>query len=228
MEVKNDKQLNFLQMLKTSTGHMRTLIDSGADANFISKDFVERKNLAVEELEEDLKVRLADGQELDIPGQLTIIVGDGPVECFVAKLSEKADLILGFPWMKENDIQFDYQNKTVYSLKDRPIDCVNLISAKQVRKMIKKQQVLDLQVVDIRISEELKGNVVDLKGNSMDKKQIGNGVVSEQVMMIIDRFPGVFPEEPRLSKPAEDRKSLTQPAMRIDTGDHEPIKLPYY
>jgi transposase InsO family protein len=45
---------------------------------------------------------------------------------------------------------------------------------------------------------------------------------------LIGRFPKVFPKVPKLEGVPKYRKLLTQPAMKIDTGSAEPIKLAYY
>ncbi len=75
-----ERNVNLLQLVETSCGKLQTLVDSGADANFVSKDWVHRMGMDIEQLEDDLRVRLADGKELDIPGKITLIVYDKPVE----------------------------------------------------------------------------------------------------------------------------------------------------
>jgi len=45
---------------------------------------------------------------------------------------------------------------------------------------------------------------------------------------IISMYPEVFPAKPKLVGAPAPRLRLTQPAMRIETGDAAPIKLPYY
>ena len=51
----------------------------------------------------------------------------------------KTDIILGFPWMKDNRVQFDYFNQRIVCIND--VDREKLLSGKQLRKSCKKDEV---------------------------------------------------------------------------------------
>lgn len=92
-----------------------------------------------------------------------------------------------------------------------------VISKKQLKKMIKKKEIIDLFMIDTRVCEVLEVT-----------KEKDTPNEDDAVAKILKKYPVVFPAEPRLLRPPEHRTKLTQPAMRIETGDAEPIKLPYY
>ena len=96
------------------------MIDSGATRNFVSKEFVKRKGLPTQPLPEPFELRTIEGlafQEgvsretkpgwLELPGMRT-------QERFsVARLSEDQDIVLGLPWLEQENPRIDWQTRTL-------------------------------------------------------------------------------------------------------------------
>jgi transposase InsO family protein len=93
------------------------LIDSGAQGNFVSKHFIDKHELRTQDLKNPIKVNNADGTQNE-NGHITKSVHinaliDGK-ECqfkaFVTGLGSK-DLILGYPWLEDNNPDIDWTKK---------------------------------------------------------------------------------------------------------------------
>ena len=93
------------------------LIDSGAQGNFVSQHFINKHELQTQLLKNPIKVNNADGTQNE-NGHITKSVHinaliDGK-ECqfkaFVTGLGSK-DLILGYPWLEDNNPDIDWTNK---------------------------------------------------------------------------------------------------------------------
>ena len=192
---------------------------------------VKSLGLKVSKAQNGLQIRVANGSKLDITGIVGLEVDGRPIECYIAPITSEADMIIGFPFMKEYGVQFDYDNRKIRYTND--VNLNDLLSSKQLGKLVKRAQIIDLLIVDVRIRDDTQRNCTNQSNNSFigekTEKQMEmlNGL-SDPVRSIITKFSDVFPMEPKLTEPAADRKTLTQPAMRIDTGDADPIKLAYY
>lgn len=93
------------------------LIDSGAQGNFVSQKFIDKHELQTQPLSNPIKVNNADGTQNE-QGNITKKVHinaliDGK-ECqfkaFVTGLGNK-ELILGYPWLEENNPDIDWSKK---------------------------------------------------------------------------------------------------------------------
>jgi hypothetical protein len=85
--------------------------------------------------------------------------------------------------------------------------------------MMRKEDITEMFMIETRVLDEESVPTTE----ALDVR-----MMEESVAKILTKYPTVFPEEPRLVQPPEERKKLTQPAMKIETGDAEPIKVPYY
>ena len=84
---------------------VQTLLDSGANANFISPRVVQRLKIPVQPAA-DAKLILAENSESAIKGFVKMSLRLGPfhttVACYVAELSEPFDVILGSSFLSEH------------------------------------------------------------------------------------------------------------------------------
>ena len=324
-------------------GDLTVLVDSGAGSNFITRRKAEDFKLPLKKLKTKLDLRVADGTKYEIQDFVTLEIRNKEVNLLVAPLRNSVDLILGYPWMKNNNVQFDYENRRLkegnmqpkelkrkpspgetkreamnknevqneIAKKDRELptspgeamseavmnlveekkdeqpngleqtmrevpkkrtgqDCdklpvtrkknekqvimkaktiggvrhsvkrshqessslvakeISVMSPKQLSKMLKKKDILEMYLIETRClkHEELKDSVVLNEISTEERRDKSH--LDADVAKILEKYPSVFPNEPKLVEAPKERKRLTQPAMRIDTGDAEPIKLPYY
>ena len=82
--------------MHTSKGMMTALIDSGAEANFIKKETARELNLNIKDVDPKLSIRVASGDLLKSDGRVDLQVDGNPVELFVAPISARLILSLGF------------------------------------------------------------------------------------------------------------------------------------
>ena len=225
--MEESKNLFQIQIVDTSQGKMVALIDSGAEANFIKETTVKEKGLSVEELDKYLDIRVANGSELKAAGMVKFKVFGQDTNFYVAPFQSRTDVILGFPWMKLRGVQFDYKKRRVTFANDvgnEDEELENaLITSRQVRNLKKHSNLIGLHVVELRAT-----GMEAIQEKKEVKKEDWFIDLLDQVQVILKKFPRVFPREPKLVEPAKDRKALTQPAMKIDTGDADPIKMAYY
>ena len=101
----SDKSLSMLFEGKSAGLTVQTLLDSGANANFISPRVVQRLNIPVQPVA-DAKLILADNSESAIKGFVKMRLRLGPfhttVACYVTELSEPFDVILGSSFLSEH------------------------------------------------------------------------------------------------------------------------------
>lgn len=190
----------------------------------------------------------------------------------VAPLQIRSDIVLGFPWMKANRIQFDYDTNGIKSQIEESIhlqevsldkipfnrespadqtepklekerqpgskidrgeslaeetdgrpkrtDDIEIISKQQLAKMIKRDELIELYLVETK--------ALTKEENLSHREHERVSQLDNDVATLLKRYPKVYPDEPQLMEPPQQRPKLTQPAMRIDTGNAPPIKLPYY
>lgn len=231
-----------MERISTNFGVLQALVDSGAGSNFITNEKAKKLGLNVKKMSHAVDIRVADGTKYEVKNYVTMDVHGKKVDLLVAPLQNKVDMILGYPWMKENKIQFDYEKGTLkkdkesareYALANDSVkegqvellevaqDDTRIISKKQLEKMLKRDEVIEACLVETRLAhtkEEPK----------QEEKETMEDETDPRVARILESYPTVFPKEPKLLAAPKERKKLTQPAMRIDTGEAEPIKLPYY
>ena len=220
-DVKRDRSalnVNLIQVMDTQAGQLKALIDSGADANFIRKSTAVALQLDILRPHKSLNVRVADGNNMEVVGVTYLTIGKHTVEFLVAEIKGKSDLILGFPWMKENKVQFNYVEGVIEY--DGYDEVSSLMGGKELGKLLKLDEIVYVNQVDIRVL-----NAEDMDSQELIETSSNELTLEVSIKEIIQRYPDVFPDKPKLTHAAGERKQLTQPAMRIDTGDH---KLPYY
>ena len=100
--------MNYIQVLDTEVGRLNALFDTGAEANFISKEKALQLGIRWDSKDTGKVIRVANGSKLAPLGTTRLKVMDSIVEFLVADLKTRADIIMGFPWMKKNRIQLNY------------------------------------------------------------------------------------------------------------------------
>ena len=75
------------------------MIDSGAGANFICDSKLRELKLDWKRNPEDLNIKVANGNRLQVLGRRMIRINGKDVEFLVADIKTKADFIHGYPWM---------------------------------------------------------------------------------------------------------------------------------
>lgn len=96
----------------------RSLLDSGASGNFVTKNFVKKANLTSIPIQSK-SVRLADGKLLTAREAVIgteVKVNGKSVKCsfiVLEQLNNGNDAILGIPWLEEADPTISFKNRTV-------------------------------------------------------------------------------------------------------------------
>ena len=96
----------------------RSLLDSGASGNFVTKKFVTKANLPITSMRSK-SVRLADGKLLTAQEAvigMDVKVNGKSVKCsFIVldQLNNGNDAILGIPWLEEADPTISFKNRTI-------------------------------------------------------------------------------------------------------------------
>jgi hypothetical protein len=197
-------------------GHKaRILIDTGSDINTISNRFVQRHRLRTATLPgPTIEVRSASGEPMYAMNQCTSI----PLQLTKSHLQNitlgitnaSSDVILGVPWIRENQPQFDWEhNAMVFSYKERtiiapftrtPSSLPDIISAlSYVRLARLKKQPLVMAVVCNLATE------------------VGQDTTPEIITQVLTEFHDVFPDKlpPGLPpKHAVDHKIDLEPGAR--------------
>ena len=157
--------LNHVERVSSSCGELKALIDSGAGSNFITKEKANGFKLKMKGLPKPIEIRVADGTTHGVNDYVSMEILGRNVDLLVAPLKNKVDVILGYPWMKDNKAQFDYDNgrlKVERTPEDVTGDDIQeqdpseglkdmIISEKQFNKMMKKNQVLEACIVETRV-----------------------------------------------------------------------------
>jgi transposase InsO family protein len=220
---------------------MDTLVDSGAGANFVEESFARHIGGQEENLPQPMKLMVADGSCHQLTKRLQLQVEDRKVEALIAPLGTRAKLILGFPWMRENQVSFDYEKRTMEiadggggkrripaSLRDheQKLEIANiggessesklLITKRRVRKDLKNHKIAQVWAVQM----------IPTVSDEEEAPQFEEPKMKE-IQDLLRRYPDVFPKEAKLTKAPQLRMDLTMPAMKIDTGDAEPVKTVY-
>ena len=92
----------------------QTLIDTGAQANFVSKKYLLDNDFAFEEqaASSDSIIRLGNGSEAKTSGKLTLSISirnyHTKVSMYVTELSPGIDVVLGEPWLRSASAHIQY------------------------------------------------------------------------------------------------------------------------
>lgn len=215
-------------------GDIRMLVDSGAQQSFVSELCVSKLGLRTSKLGSIANVRTASGELIPLTRQAKI---EDFGEVMVAPLGNGFDVILGFPWMKSVKARFDYdRDELVYGLgsqkKRLPLEMGerSMMSKKELNRGLKTGDIHSVWVVELvgpKVESERAQEVL-MSELSVEMRSMTMTELPEKMKQILKDYPEVFPEKPKLVGAPRPRLRLSQPAMKIHTGDAEPIKLPYY
>jgi len=205
---------------------LKVLIDSGAELSFVAESSVERLGLRTARLRAPQRIRTVSGEIINLTRQ-TLLEDFGRVPVMVAPLKNGVDAILGFPWMAATNARFDYGRRVVIyeidgKMRELPMEFQPLMPKRVLKKELKKGSVFG--VYQVAIDDTDRSEVNDAEPSEVMRDKSIHPAIEE----IIQMYPEVFPAEPKLVGAPAPRLRLTQPAMRIETGDAAPIKLPYY
>ena len=112
------------------------LIDSGAGGKFIDQNFAKKEQLETKDLEKPLVVYNVDGtlnktgtirKYIDLP---IIINGRKTMERLLVTGLGKLKIILGFPWLNEQNPVIDWKLSTVSFPKKRKINWKQIIGSR--------------------------------------------------------------------------------------------------
>ena len=107
----------------TCNKSMKILIDSGANGNFVSSDFVRDNKLKTIQYQTLVHVTLTDGKIKTTTlckTELDLTVGDYNKKVNAQVLDLSYNLILGKPWLTQNNPEIDWKNnKVTFSFEDR-------------------------------------------------------------------------------------------------------------
>ena len=89
--------------------NLPALVDSGANSNFISKDYVDRRQLELKRLDKPCSAVLADGSSVEIKNclpnvKVTVTCNGQSKDCIIDLLVNsglKYGLVLGIPWLQK-------------------------------------------------------------------------------------------------------------------------------
>jgi hypothetical protein len=211
---------------------IRVLIDSGAQGNFIRQELCDRLGTQAMPLDAKLYIITADGSKSTIDSFVELMLYGKMERLYCAPLKNNLEIILGYPWMKANNVKFDYKTGEVVLCGEKQLKLpkrtelitgVNetaIMTKRELKRALKTKEVECVYQIELRMpgDEVATENCV----------QINTVTLDERVNEILAEYPEVFPREPKLTKRPEPRLKLSQPAMRIDTGNSKPISLPYY
>jgi hypothetical protein len=96
------------------------------------------------------------------------------------------------------------------------------MTKRELRKAVNNNEILQIYAIQLSDNQE-RSNDISVNGIENDLKTI-----DAEVRKLLNEFPEVYPVELKLLRPPKPRHKLSLPSMRIDTGDAEPINIPYY
>ena len=112
-------------------GPSNILLDSGASDNFISLDLVNKFRLHVQN--DSSTVMLGDGESRQIDEKVKVHVKvqtyQARVTCFVTKLAQGVDLVLGNTWLSQTKALLDFCKFDCIVIKIHPVFHVSLLKA---------------------------------------------------------------------------------------------------
>ena len=213
-----------------STG-AKFLIDSGAQTSLVDEELVKKFEWEKRLCDRPVKIITALGGVNEVKEEVSLAPWNSkPINAKVTKLKTKMNGILGYDWMKVNDVKFGYENNTLEFVDTEgkskiiglgPKEDVNacLMTKRQLKKSEKAEEIEAIWMVDVT-DTMAEVNAMEVKGMPCQKP--------EELKRLLQEYPEVFPADPKLTGLPEPRMKLTQPAMRIDTGNAEPVKSRYY
>src|SRR3989337_1232576 len=103
---------------KLSTRQCTVLIDSGASANFVSAEFVEKHKLKSQQTANSYTISMADGKSYSTNQQCRLKLRindyyDWIVLIVAPKLSSPLDAVLGIKWLEDTNPYIDWTQRTV-------------------------------------------------------------------------------------------------------------------
>jgi hypothetical protein len=141
-----------------SGGDIRALVDSGATRNFVSKNYVDRKNIQIEDARYPLEVRMADNRvvKVDKIAVIEICLGQTytyTTRAYVLPMGDIFDVILGTVWlhsldnfalnMAQGSVSHSYRGKLIRHVSRMPIEAmqtefVEVITRHEMKRDLKE------------------------------------------------------------------------------------------
>jgi len=191
-------------------------------------------------------MQTADGNISAIHGKTRVKIDGDDKDVYCTPLNDDTDIILGYDWMKETDATFDYLDGSVTFTNKRGIR-KRLMPSPRAQRQLPKQRATtnDNKMSFKQFKRGLKTNDFEsVYTVSIHEAEIHNlcsfetdpilKVTSDSLSLppvnvtnILSKYPSVYPAEPKITGLPPPRKIL-EPAMKIDTGNAEPIKQRYY
>ena len=106
--------LLFLPLILKGATHF-ALLDSGASDSFISVDVVKQAGLRPVPLKEPIRVRVANGQSLDVLlfVRVTVVVGTLHLRRFLRVITTHLPIVLGYPFLQQFNPMINWKSRTV-------------------------------------------------------------------------------------------------------------------
>ena len=106
--------LLFIPVVMAKRTHF-ALLDSGASDSFDSLDVVQQAGLRLLPLKETIKVRVANGQTLNVQHFVRVhaAIGDLKLKLFLRVISTPLPIVLGYPFLHQFNPMIDWKNRTV-------------------------------------------------------------------------------------------------------------------
>lgn len=217
----------FEMMDINSNVKMEVLVDSGSETSLINKDLVTERNLKTEKCS-PITMITANGSTEDINERVSINMNNtGEIYAKCAPLRKGLNVILGYDWMRTVNAKMNYDAKrlefTLTCGKTSEIRAKNeindvLMTKKRLKKEFRRKEIDEVFMVEFAN--------VNIELNVTEKSE--RKLMDTKLKEVIESFPGVYPEQAKLTGLPEARKRLKNPAMIIDTGDATPRKSRYY
>ena len=198
------------------------LVDCGASANFISKALIEKCQLKTAPLSQSHDVLMANGatQKCERFTEITVTIAGlkFPTQFKIIEL-KKYDMICGMPYLINNKIKLDFSSRKMVikgksiGFENQRVSCNSIvytvdsdaqypiISAKQVSKVLKKQDYSDLYVVHFNELTDLSSSEANMVLNPEDNTKISE--TEEIIKKLKEEFNDIFPEELPAGLPPE-------------------------
>jgi hypothetical protein len=197
-----------------------TLIDSGAEDNFLSAKFATANGITIKHKKAD--VRMADGEaQMQVYGEAKVHVNIGQyfgtVTCIVVDLPDGFDMILGEPWLVTHKAELRYATKTAVVRKGnkkitirasapdgkpqvpKPVTS-RMLSFTQVKRAARKGERLFVAFVSKADGDETNINTEPLDPSSLTKH-------------FLDKYKDVFPAELPRRLPPKRKVAHTIPTQ---------------
>ena len=91
------------------------LLDSGASDSFVSLEVVQQAGLRLLPLKDTIKVRVANGQALNVQHFVRVhaAIGDLKLKLFLRVISTPLPIVLRYPFLHQFNPVIDWKNRTV-------------------------------------------------------------------------------------------------------------------